>query len=333
MSSLNKQQRVINPGELTLALNTAEGRLQFALGRVAAGAKRGPEPAALPALELLAAQDWLAASQGAELLAPALQQTLRNLKLDPGHIGRVAIVNGPGSFTGLRLACVTASALTRAVGAVQAGLEYLPLLASGVVAAGLSTEAHSESRCQIWVLTYARRGLVYLQGFAAEGGAEAALAELPVSPGLHVSNCAASATDEGGEAATFLPGLLKADALQAFGLAEAAAYIGEGIREAHGRHVALGSGLSRNLSEFGPLLHEHCPGLHLLPGFFDQPAPELLLRAAFGLRYSYTDVSPLYVRPSDAEENLPHLAARLGLDADFAVSKLAELLRGTPDQQ
>ena len=76
MSSLHKQARTIKEGELCLALNAAEGRLQIALGRYLPIAK----PDAPKELEVLAAQDWLAVAQGAELLSQSLAESLKNLK-------------------------------------------------------------------------------------------------------------------------------------------------------------------------------------------------------------------------------------------------------------
>ena len=49
--------------------------------------------------------------------------------------------------------------------------------------------------------------------------------------------------------------------------------------------------------------------------------------------YFPQDLEPLYVRPCDAVENLPHLAGRQGLDADEAVSALGNMLARTPESE
>lgn len=160
MSSLNKRRPSYPEASLTLVLSAAEGRLVMALGRHAA--EQG-------SVEMLFAQDWLSTAQGVELLAPALEAALAALKLSPRHIGRIAAVNGPGSFTGLRLSIITASGLAHAIQAKQAALPYLPLLAAQAAAALAESGSplNTDSALELWAITHARRGLVHAQGFAA----------------------------------------------------------------------------------------------------------------------------------------------------------------------
>lgn len=242
----------------------------MALGRLGPGGEA----------QTLFAQDWQAEAQGVELLAPALDSALRALKLTPRHIGRVAAVNGPGSFTGLRLSIITAAGLARGLRAQQAGLPYLPLLAAQ--AAENRAAFNPGDTSELWAVTHARRGLVHAQGFNPSMGA----ALDPVS------------------------GIL------VLGLEEAAALLG-------GRSVlAFGSGVSNNRGFFAAAL----PSARLLSPSFDQPSPPFLLRAALAAEYGEADIAPLYARRSDAEENLAHIAARLGLDPEAASRRLESIL-------
>ena len=130
--------------ELTLILNTAEKRVQFALCEKGA---------------LLCGQDWLAQRGGTELLAPALREACARLGAKPADIRRIACTAGPGNFTGLRIGLTTAAGLARAVGAKQAGLNYLQCLAAN---------AHARAGEEVLVLTNARKGLAYGARFTAD---------------------------------------------------------------------------------------------------------------------------------------------------------------------
>lgn len=145
--------------DITLVLNTAEKRVQFAL------CKNG---------SLLCGQDWLAQRGGTELLAPALREACARLGFLPAAIGRIACVAGPGNFTGLRIGLTTASGLARAVNAKQAGLNYLQCLAAS---------AQARPGEEILVLTNARQGLAYGVRFRArEEGAPEALGRIFLLP-------------------------------------------------------------------------------------------------------------------------------------------------------
>ncbi|MDR2503062.1 MAG: tRNA (adenosine(37)-N6)-threonylcarbamoyltransferase complex dimerization subunit type 1 TsaB [Deltaproteobacteria bacterium] len=268
--------------ELTLALNAAEGRLMLALGRHVPPPDEQTEG---QEAEVLFAQEWLAPAQGVELLVPALDQAMRALGLAPRHLGRVAVVNGPGSFTGLRLTTVSAAALARALGLTQAALPYLPLLAA---AACPYCAPPPEKETQLWVITHARRDLAHRQVFSAD----TALRELSPLSALRPHEIAAE------------------------------------LRAAPGPVWLLGSGLSRSRTFFERAL-EGVQGLRMLPPAFDHPSPAFLLRKALALpsaAYAVRDIAPLYARPSEAEENLPHIAAKLGLDPQTAQNRLDALL-------
>lgn len=137
---------------LTLIMNAAEGLLQLAVLRDG---------------QRLFAQAWNAPSRGTELLTPALREGFARMHLSIGDIDRIACVNGPGSFTGLRLVLSTAAALARTTGALTAGIDYMHALAD---------RACQLPGMMVWAVTHARRGLVHLQGFTTRG-----CDDLPVS--------------------------------------------------------------------------------------------------------------------------------------------------------
>lgn len=296
-----------------LVMNSAEGQLQFLLAR------EQVETAA--SAELLCSQVWHAPSQGAELLTPALQAALQQLRLSPADIGRIACVRGPGSFTGLRLVIATAAGLARAVGAVQAGIDYLPLLAAGAASRILPVLGDIDS---FWVLTHARKELVHMQGFSATAAADG---EKDFSR-LH----------EGRKIIPLTEILVCSP--------EKAVEVIRGKAGLQGRPVLLGSGLTRNrqaiASLFGLPSGTGVPQSAsdavkvgsptravLLPATYDHPDMETLLRAAEKADYTDSDVLPLYARPSDAEENLENIAASLGLDPAGAREKLDQLTGNT----
>jgi len=242
-----------------------EDRLQLALG------EPGPEGALL-----LASREWTVPGQSVRFLLPGLDETLRGFGVGMEAVARIACVRGPGSFTGLRLVLAAAEGLAAGRGLPLAGLDYLPLLANGPAPADRGT---------LHVVTYARRGLVYVQSFASRDRA-------PLCPVL------------------------------ALGLNDVPAHL-DGMGETA---LLLGSGLRKNADFFAALAAER-PGCTLLPPHFDAPSPQLLLDAACRAEYGADSIEPVYVRPSDAEENLPNIARQRGLDPDEAVRRLDELQR------
>ena len=270
-----------------LALNAAEGLLQLVLARQE---NTGDTATLIP----LCAQSWHAPSQGAELLAPALQNALERLRLQPGDIGKIACVRGPGSFTGLRLVLATAAGLSRATGALQAGLDYLTLLAESAYA---QCAPLAQEPCRIWVLTHARRQLIHLQGFRAVDRGVRPVGDILVLSPLEAVKVIVAGREEAGPAE---------------------------------RTLLLGSGLSRNRESLREALSMTNMDTVLLPEGFDHPTVPALLEAAAKADFSLRDAEPCYVRPSDAEENLESIAASLGLDPLEARKKLERLTLRTP---
>lgn len=84
----------------------------------------------------------------------------------------------------------------------------------------------------------------------------------------------------------------------------------------------LGGGLRRNLAAFAALAAADT-GLRLLPKEWDAPRPQTLLRLAEQTTYGPGPLTPVYLRASDAEDNLAAIAAGRGLSEAEAQSILS----------
>lgn len=284
---------------LTLVLNAAEGLLQIGLADADG--------------RLLFASSQDAPSRGVEILIPSLDSALRMLERQIADIARIAVVRGPGSFTGLRLTAVTAAALARSVAARQAGLDYMHCLARQVCRDTSSDGKLRQNllcedapKTQLWVLVRARRDLVYVQGFARPG-------------------------EQDGEGGPFRP--LTDLAVMTVASGEAAGHIVQ-TAALHGaaRVLLAGSGAKENRECIAPAL---AASASLRAALLDvtTPWPDTLLAAARDATYEDADIEPLYVRVSDAEANLPHIADRLGQDPGEAVRLLHALTHTNPDKE
>lgn len=80
----------------------------------------------------------------------------------------------------------------------------------------------------------------------------------------------------------------------------------------------VGSGATENREALAVLL----PGAGFLDPALGAPTPAALARAACAATYSPSPIEPLYLRASDAEDNLPSFAAARGLDPDQARRRL-----------
>ncbi|MBI4806841.1 MAG: tRNA (adenosine(37)-N6)-threonylcarbamoyltransferase complex dimerization subunit type 1 TsaB [Desulfovibrio sp.] len=86
------------------------------------------------------------------------------------------------------------------------------------------------------------------------------------------------------------------------------------------RVTVLGTGLRRNSEAFTELAN-----VTSLPT--ENPAPEILLNAALATSYDGPPVDALYLRGSDAEENLAVIAAKRGLSEEEAMTRMEKALR------
>jgi tRNA threonylcarbamoyl adenosine modification protein YeaZ len=225
-----------------LALNCAEERIQIVLG-----SDQG----------LMFSEEILCPGQSIRHLPTAIERALRVHGLAVKDLAGIACVRGPGSFTGLRIAHATMYGLARPFSIPMAGLEY-----PAILAAQATPFVHGE----IWVLTYARKAQVYIQGFAG-GLPLGQIRPLPVS--------------------------------------EAQAQ----LRARSSNPCLLGSGVRKN-----PELQE-LPGSTILPASLDTPMPATLLHAACAASFSTHAPAPLYLRKSDAEDNLEAIAQTRGIPA------------------
>ena len=91
-----------------------------------------------------------------ELLAPAIQQVLRDADAIPQDVSAIAVGVGPGPFTGLRVGLVTARTMALALGIPVHGVCTLDILAAEAVDAGMD---------DFLVATDARRKEVYLASY------------------------------------------------------------------------------------------------------------------------------------------------------------------------
>jgi tRNA threonylcarbamoyladenosine biosynthesis protein TsaB len=76
--------------------------------------------------------------RSAQSLAPSISELLTESKLRPKDIDKVAVIIGPGSFTGLRVGIVTAKMFAYSVGAEIIGLSTFEVIAFSILLEGLS---------------------------------------------------------------------------------------------------------------------------------------------------------------------------------------------------
>ncbi len=192
-------------------------------------------------------------------LVPEIEKGLQSLGLKAKELDAVACVTGPGSFTGIRIGLSTILGLT-GLRIPCAGLNLLHILAAGA--------ARETKHPEIWVLQYARRGIVAMQGFRRSD-----------CTSLTAPQCLT---------------LEQADTL---------------LCSRKVPFALLGSGLRRNAVFLG---HYSAPGT-LLPPQLDIASCQILWQEALHQDFLAEPLLPLYLRESDAVENLAGQAARRGL--------------------
>lgn len=88
----------------------------------------------------------------------------------------------------------------------------------------------------------------------------------------------------------------------------------------------LGSGVRRNAASLAASM----PRAVVLDPLWDHPGPETLIRAAWTAEFLHRPIEPLYLRASDAEDNLESIASKRGLDPREARRRLADSLKDIP---
>lgn len=95
-------------------------------------------------------------------LAPVLKQVLADAGWQALQLDAVAVTEGPGSFTGLRLGITTAKALAYAATCDVVPVSTLRVLAEQYFASG-------ENTGRLWCILDAQRGELFAQSFDREG--------------------------------------------------------------------------------------------------------------------------------------------------------------------
>lgn len=100
-------------------------------------------------------------------LMPAIQSQLANLGWKPANLDLVAVSQGPGSFTGLRVGVTVAKTLAYAIGAEVMGIDTLEVIARQSKASDFPPEAQTQ-----WVVMDAQRQQLFCANYdrAPDGG-------------------------------------------------------------------------------------------------------------------------------------------------------------------
>ena len=147
---------------------------------------------------------------------PMIEQVMSETGMTFSELNRIAIANGPGTFTGARIAVSAARALSLATGAPVVAISSLELMAMNPAVAAYGAPV-------IAIATDARRGEVYFQAFNArtlraarcdrhcltiEAAAQKIAAGAAVIAGSGAKAVADAANAAGGRATAILPKLV-----------------------------------------------------------------------------------------------------------------------------
>lgn len=97
-----------------------------------------------------------------------------------------------------------------------------------------------------------------------------------------------------------------------------------------GIRLLVGTGMERNHEPLEELFAQAQVDVAVLPVDMAHPTPKAFITEAANLTFSRQPIEPLYLRGSDAEENLPAIAALRGLSAEEAREKI---LRARADSE
>jgi len=226
-----------------------------------------------------------ASGRAMPVLAPSAMRLLSDNGLAASDLGGVACVRGPGSFTGLRSVLAFGTGIALGAGLPMAGIDYLPVLALGAL---------GEPGGRLFVATYSRSAQVYLQEFAAPSGT-------------------------GGTGAKDVKAVKAAGPPEALSLETARTRLLAAAKEGL---ITLAGGAA---GVFGQALTEGLPEAAVLPARYASPDPRALALFAHEAVWSPEPPVPLYIRPSDAEENLAAIAVSRGISPKGADRLFHEL--------
>lgn len=99
----------------------------------------------------------------ARTLAPAIDRLLRRLELQPSSIDGVALIQGPGSFTGLRVGVATAKAMAYALRIPIVAVDGLDVIAHQIAAS-----QHHSQRFPLVAVVDAYRGQSFVAQYFVE---------------------------------------------------------------------------------------------------------------------------------------------------------------------
>lgn len=134
-----------SPDSAYLILNCSESRLQTVLGQAG---------------RVVWARDLFVPGRAMKHIAPAIREGLDFTGLDPAGLDGMACVEGPGSFTGIRMSYAHALGLSLAADLPMASISLFDALvhAPGSLVTG-----------PVWVIIHSRARQVYVRGYMGPG--------------------------------------------------------------------------------------------------------------------------------------------------------------------